>query len=275
MKISYSAILLICLICCSELATAQAIHFESSSGALAIPELVRTLWANKLRVSYEDAPTVVSGDLEEIVAPNGRKLLQVRDTPMKVAFNINSNAAPQANAQVLQKIFTDHGHESARGDLTVILDGDFMHVVPASSKGKSKQLEPFLPMLDTKVSVQSKQYFLQEYVMAVLSEVSKQRGIPIELATVPINVFNSTTLTEGASNESARAVLIRAFSLINGPRYAAGFNPLRLSWAMFYEPNAQMYFFNVSDVPAQDPPAPSGNQSQSGTQRKPGKGKPN
>lgn len=253
MKSNRWAVVLLFVIYFTVLASAQNISFESSSGAFALPELVRTLWANKWRVSFEDAPTTFAEDLEEIQTRTGVKILQVRGKPLKLTFNINENAAPRAKAQVLQNALTDHRRNSGLGEFTVVVDGDYMHVVPASFRGKSGKIEPFLPMLDTRITVQTKTYVLQEYVMAILHEVSRQRGVPIALGTVPLNLFNSATLTDGANNEPARIVLVRAFSLINGPRYADGIPPLRLTWRMAYGATGQMYFFNVSDVPAQAP----------------------
>lgn len=122
-----------------------------------------------------------------------------------------------------------------------------------SVKGADGKIQPFEPLLDTKISLVRGRYDLWTLVTTILSQVSQIRGIPITIGTVSANLF-TMGVTEESSNEAARDVLVRAFEEINGTRYAQHVDPVRLVWYMNYDPNGRMYFFNVHNVGPENPP---------------------
>ena len=219
------------------------------------------------RISYEDAPIFSQGDLKTGTAPNGVRWLVVRDVPAAVDVPIEANMTAVARGNALQSILDAHRHRGGRAGFTVIQNGDHMYVVGTSATGVDGKVLPFEPLLDTRISLTRGNYDLNTLVLTILAQVSQIRGIPIAMATVPMNLFLQSRVTEEASNEVARDILSRALEEINGARYAQNADPVRLAWRMVYNPNGGTYFFNVHNVAGEiqsvttqsaPPPVPQG-----------------
>lgn len=203
------------------------------------------------RISYEDAPIFFQDDVQPGNAPNGVPWLVVRDVSATVDVPIQAGMSADAKLKTLQGILDGHRLSGGRAGFTVTGSGDLVHVVGTSVRGQSGEMEPFEPLLDTRISFTRGNYDLGTLVQTVLNQVSQIRGIPIVLATVPTNLFIQSRVTEEASNEVARDVLIRAFGEINGTRFAQFdqfADPVHLTWYMVYNPNGGNYFFNVHNV---------------------------
>jgi hypothetical protein len=220
-----------------------------------IGEVCRALEAQfHWRISYEDAPVVDRDDLKNGTAPNGVPWLILRDVPASVDVPIETNMPAIARGKTLQSILDSHRQNGGRAGFTVTQNGDIIHVTATSVKGADGKIQPFEPLLDTKISIVRGRYDLWTLVMKILYQVSQVRGIPITIGTVSTNLFAQSVVTEESNNEAARDILVRAFEGINGARYAQNLDPVRLVWYMNYDPNGGMYFFNVHNVGPENPP---------------------
>lgn len=68
--------------------------------------------------------------------------------------------------------------------------------------------------------------------------VSESTGTEVLVGTVPLNLFVHANVREGASNETARTVLMRTLGAVGRP----------LSWQLFCQPGTHMCAFNVHIV---------------------------
>jgi hypothetical protein len=200
------------------------------------------------RISYEEAPVFAQEDVQTGTAPNGVPWLVLRDVPAVVDVPIESGMSADAKGKTLQSILDGHKRGGSRAGFTIGQNGDLIHVMATSVRGRDGKMEHFEPLLDTRISLPRDRYALETLVSMVLTQVSQVRGMSIALATVPTNLFAQSIVTEEANNEVARDVLVRAFEEINGARYARNLRPVRLTWYMNYEPNGGTYFFNVHNV---------------------------
>lgn len=224
-----------------------------------VGEVCRALEAQfHWRISFEDAPVFAQEDTQPGTAPNGVPWLVIQDVPAVVDVLIETGMTADAKGKTLQGILDGHRHSGGRAAFTVSENGDLIHVMATSVRSPNGRTEPFEPLLGTRISFVRGQYALETLVSMVLNQVSQIRGIPIALATVPMNLFAQSTLTEEANNEVARDVLVRSFEEINGARYAQHLPPARLTWYMNYDPNGGTYFFNVHNVEPEAQPSGPG-----------------
>ena len=159
----------------------------------------------------------------------------------------------EAKSKIMKTVLDTYNRSGNRAIFRVMQPGDLIHVVPVAVRGEDGTLQSFQPMLDTPVTITSGTYSLGALVDEIMAQISQKRGISIVRATVPINLFAQSTVTEEAFNEPARDVLVRAFEEINGPRLANHGSLLRLTWYLLYNPNGRHYFLNVHNVlPEQD-----------------------
>jgi hypothetical protein len=159
---------------------------------------------------------------------------------------------------IIKDVIDTYNRSGNRGQFREIHAEDIVHIVPTNIRAENGTTQAFTPMLDTPISIAFGRYALRSLVDEVLAQVSQKRGIQILTATVPLNVFAQAFVTEEARDEPARDVLLRAFDLINGPRFADGMPPLRLTWHLLYNPNGRHYFFNCWSV---DPDEEAGTKS--------------
>jgi hypothetical protein len=206
-------------------------------------------------ISYEEPPLLAEQDLAVEKAPTGLSFHVLHEAPFPLHLSIKRDASAAEKTRVMQSIIDAYAQANDQMSFTMLGDGDVMEVVPDSVKGIDGKREPFEAMLSTKIYVAPGEYNLLTFLSEVLAAVARKRGVSINMATIPFNLFRQSIITEQADNEPARDVLTRAFVRINGPRYAQHLSPVRLTWYMAYDPDGRSYFFNVEN--AAPPPTPS------------------
>ncbi len=204
-----------------------------------------------LRITYEDAPVIASGQLVDEQTSTGATRRSLRpasmslDIPAALAHSTDQAARREAFDGIVRTYNATAGNSVFKA---IHAGGGLIHVVPTAVRDSSGALQPFEPMLDTRVTIPSRSYSLGELVAEILAQVSSRRGIPIVQATVPVNLFAQARVTEEALDEPARDVLVRAFEEINGPRLAMHNSYLSLTWYLLYNADGGNYFFNVHAV---------------------------
>jgi hypothetical protein len=202
------------------------------------------------RVTYEDAPVLNPGELTTEAAPNGRSRLVMRARPVSFELPAMGNETVEAyRAKVMNTVIHAYAASGNRAAFQYTDDGEHIHVFPSAVAGVDGKVRTADSILSTKVNVPGGTYTVGELVSAILSQVATVAGTPIELATVPPNLFAFQKLTEEVNDKPAAEALDWIFEEINNPRYAAGFPPLRFRWVLTYVPDyGPIYFFNLSGV---------------------------
>ena len=86
----------------------------------------------------------------------------------------------------------------------------------------------------------------------ILQTLSRTVGVNVGIGTVPTNFLFQTTGAIGASNETARSVLLRAFDGLH--RNLSTNLPVRnVDWHLYYDPNSKDYTFNAHFVNVEKP----------------------
>ena len=197
------------------------------------------------RITYEEAPLENSADLVND-ATTGIHLI-ARPTAFQASLEEpQDRRSIEEKWKILDKLV---GEDSGpHGKMTVINNGDYSHIIPATLKNKAGRIVPFEPLLDTRVSFEPAQRSLLETVRLILSQVSRIRGVSIGLGTIPTNLFVQRQQLSDADNEPARDVLMRIFEDASGARQPKGGPPARVTWALLNDISYSGYFFNAHIV---------------------------
>jgi hypothetical protein len=202
------------------------------------------------RVSFEDGPVSGPDELTTYVQPNGRPRLIMRSRPVSFELPAMGNETVEAyRAKVMNTVIHAYAASGNRVTFSYTDDGEHIHVFPSAVAGVDGKVRTTGSILSTKVNVPPGTYTVGDLVSAILSQVATVAGTPIELATVPPNLFAFQKLTEEVNDKPAAEALDWIFEEINNPRYAAGVPPLRFRWVLTYVPDyGPIYFFNLSGV---------------------------
>ncbi len=146
---------------------------------------------------------------------------------------LSSGTPAQTEAAMAQVVraFQESGR-GGRGAFRVTHDATTVHVIPVGGS-----------VLDTPVTVTGAARPLVDVVTMLLAEVGQVTGEKIGLATLPINLFTQRRVAIEATQEPARAVLIRTLA-------ASG---RALSWRLFYDVTMGQYYLGIHFVPQPSP----------------------
>jgi hypothetical protein len=233
---------------------ADVLHITTRSAKPVYEILRRIQEAYHWRIAFEDGPFLADGSLVSSASPTGRLMLRRPIYP--VSFDLpplRSNSA-EAKRSVLASVFDACNRAGDIGQFRVFEDFGYINVVQTRIVGEDGSLGEFKPLLDTGVTLPRRSYSLYELVSSIVNQVSVARSVPIAMATIPTSLFINSSVTEEASGEPARKVLMRAFETINGPRLSHGVSRVRLVWDLLYDDTERGYFFNVDGVEAEIDP---------------------
>ena len=110
-------------------------------------------------------------------------------------------------------------------------------------------LQPVSSVFEKPTSFPFQSRTLLETLEIILAAVSTESGYKVSLGTAPLRLLAQTTVSLGATNESAQSVLLRL--LAN--------SPAALSYRLFYSPSQHYYLFNLHVVGGLEPPHPPSN----------------
>jgi hypothetical protein len=201
-------------------------------------------------VTYEEAPVLNPSELHSAVAPTGLPMRELNATPVLFDVPQIADNSITTKAAILTGVIHAYNARGNRGAFKLVQSGDYLHVVPTSVLAADGTVESFQPLLDTPVTFPVQQYHVLTVVNWVISQISQKRGVPVVLATYPVNLFAQAIVTEGANEVPARDVLARLSSEINqlpGWRDWYG-TPIRLKWDLLYFPTGQNFFLNVGSL---------------------------
>jgi hypothetical protein len=198
------------------------------------------------RITYEDAPLMNPDEVHQERSPSGLPWTKMNAVPVSLDIPpMGHEPLIDYRRRVMDLAIGAYAASGNRAAFASDVDGEYIHVTPSAVRGADGVLRPFQSILNTRVSIPRGRYSLGQVVSSVIAQVGNQVGTRIAMATVPNNIFAFAMITEEANNEPANEVLMRAFDEVNGPRYAAGVPPMRMSWDLMYMADGPPYFFNV------------------------------
>ena len=188
-------------------------------------------------VTYEDPPYASPDDFEDVTLSTRRTLydktkprtLVPRGGPF--AFR-HAMSAPPSSARdrqvVLETLLEQYRMTDYPGEFALTSTGDVLHVVPIGSKNPAGQRVPARSLLDLNISLPNGQRTAFDMLRAITEAVTRPGVAEVTVGTVPINLLMQVRVQDGATNESARGVLLR---LLEATRQ-------NLSWALLCDPGA-------------------------------------
>lgn len=218
-----------------------------------IPAQPRPLWQlavelekeYKWRVTYEEAPLEYASDLSN-GARSGTHLV-ARPTAFQGSFDDPQDpGSMEEKWKILVKLVRTYS--GPHGQMTVLNNGDYSHIVPTTIKKKDGSVVQFEPILSTRVSFAPAMRTLRETVQLIMSQVATARAVSIGLGTIPTNLFVQQSQLTYANDEQARDVLMRIFEDASGARQLTGGTPVRVTWALLHDVSDSAYAFNAHIV---------------------------
>jgi hypothetical protein len=198
-------------------------------------------------VTYEEAPLLYRGDAVDVTA---YRKVQDRTKPPLLAPRggpftfVTSYSAGQSPMELLEALLQQYHATGYPGVFRVLRTGDVFHVVLTMRKNAKGVLEAQQPLLDVPVTIADTERSAGGTIEAVLAEIRRTTGASVYPGTTPLNLLGETRVQLGATNESARGVLVKVLettSRVTAP-------PLKLSWKLMCSLSPSECFLNVDVV---------------------------
>ncbi|MGE5359640.1 MAG: hypothetical protein ACM3NQ_11530 [Bacteroidales bacterium] len=192
-------------------------------------------------ITYEDPPYVDRQEIADVTASVRKdrssqpKVLIPRGGPFAFTYSVSGRGEPD-ELPVLRGLLEAYASTGYAGVFALVQTGTAFHVVPAMSRNSSGVLETRQSMLDAKISLADEDRTVYGMLEAITGAVSLSTGIKLWTGTVPLNLFGQLHVRGGASNETARTVLLRTLAstgrkfswrLLRGPQ-PSGWNVLNV-----------------------------------------------
>ena len=191
-------------------------------------------------ITYEDPPYENTADLDDVTSrvaknpdPKKGKVL----VPRERGFNFNYPAASEGQAEaVLAAVIRDYNMAGNNDGFRLLRTGNVFHVVPSVSDSKIGLPTNRQSRLDVRVTIPEAERSVLATVELVLGQVRELTGVAVVLGRAPTNLLTQKKLRTGATNETARDVLLRALTSTGSD----------LTWRMPCDPGVtKMCFFDL------------------------------
>jgi len=178
--------------------------------------------------------------------PNGGGLLIPSEKHLEVTFEDPHGLGDDNDKERILNAIVQASSAEGTGYFKVLHEGNYWHIVPTSTRDESGRLQPYVSLLDTKVSLPQKDRSLGEAVHEVLKQIGSARGVTIGEGMIPTNMFISRRDDSEVHDEPARDVLDELFETA-GRSGAAPDSPtlFRVTWTINFDPGGNQFVFNA------------------------------
>ena len=183
-------------------------------------------------VNYEDPQYVSQADLSEGEGPGGSKL--PRGGRFSVEFPLG-----QEKEKSVQAVLDAYNRSENPGRFELRKISDALVVVGVEAHDAQGKLSPQKPVLDTPITLPTKQRSATDSLNLICRKIALQRGIPVNIGISPRNVMNHNNVGIGGTKVSARDLLIRTLAGTHRNLY----------WRLLFDPKSKGYFLNIHQVP--------------------------
>lgn len=212
-------------------------------------------------ITYEEPRYVHESDLadvtEEVRRDSGGnhegtrpRVLVPRAGRLHVSYLMRNKTSKLDDiAAVIRLLLEAHAEQRLPGAFRMERTGSLFHVVPIAVKGEDGSLVEAGSVLDAKIDFAKEERTGLETLEAICAAVRKVTGEDVTLGMAPLNLLIDRRVSVGASDETARAVLVRVL---------AGIKP-NMSWRLFYSPSSlKCHLLNLYVVPEKHESTPGG-----------------
>lgn len=166
-------------------------------------------------ITYEDPPYLYGADVEDVTLSVRRdfdltrRVLAPRGGRFTFEYPTSPDGRPPNAPALLEKLLDQYRLSGHPGMFRVITTGNVFHVVPSESRDADGIFVPHVSLLDAKISFADGQRTALSMLDAIVKAVSRQRAARVGVGTVPLNLLMQRRVDGGATDESARTVLLR------------------------------------------------------------------
>ncbi|MFY9741770.1 MAG: hypothetical protein WA252_01620 [Candidatus Sulfotelmatobacter sp.] len=211
--------------------TTEAVHITANSPRPLLQALDALRHKYGWVVSYEDPAYTSSLDVVEGRDGPSHLLL-----PAGGSFNVEFPSRSLLEDQTLRLIVGAYNQSSnpSRFELRRSSEGDF-YVVGTSARNRTKTTSPQHSLLDTPVTVASRDRTIADTINLLCHELEGQNHVPVSVGILPRALVAYTTVKIGASEVPAREILIRSLKAARRSLY----------WCLFFDPASKGYVLNI------------------------------
>ena len=183
------------------------------------------------RVTYEDVTYVHPDDFYDATSEirrDGRtspKIFAMRSGSIDIEYAPAGQSPVAQVGDILERVVAQSKAIGNAGEFRVEAVAGGHHVIPVAAKGRSGEIEPFIPLLDTRITLERREESGMNAFLRIVGAVAGTSGRALEPGLSPTNRFFQRSLTLGADHEPARDVLWRALNELGGD----------LSWKLLCE----------------------------------------
>ncbi|MGC4054905.1 MAG: hypothetical protein QM757_39185 [Paludibaculum sp.] len=205
-------------------------------------------------INFEDAPVSSPKFAMTVMDGRGKPMVVARPSRISVRAKQFALLDDDGRRKLLQSAIDQANNAGAPVRYGYSMVGDIVRIFPQEIlSDQDGTWRGFTPLLDTPVSIPQGRYRIGRVMQMVLAEVERRRGVQISIGTVSPNL-SAKEVVEGATEESARLILDRAFDSVNRPRLKEGFERLVFSSELNYWTDTETFFYNMDVVKRVYPP---------------------
>lgn len=174
------------------------------------------------RVTYEDVIYVHPDDVRDATSEirrDGRtspKIFAMRSGSIDIEYTPAGKSTVAQVGDILARVVAQSRAIGNAGEFRVERVDGGHHVIPVAVKGRSGQIEPFIPLLDTRITLDRREENGMNAFLRIIGAVAGTSGRALEPGLSPTNRFFQRKVTLGADHEPARDVLWRALNELGG-----------------------------------------------------------
>jgi hypothetical protein len=256
------------LLCCAaggdSLARAQmAVHINVNQPRpleVALDKLEKLMG---IPINYEDPRYQCAADLQDTTD-------QVQSAAQKAAHPTFRIIVPTAGALVFDSLMPavpqpvdalaavtqlvqQHQAKGNSGRFIVKTVGSVLTVEPGAARNAGCTWTTVSPLMETKIGFASQTRDATDTLTLILNSLTKQVGVKVGLARLPMLSFVKKTATIGANDEPANVVMVRLFEQLSSTPSSV------FSYHLFFDPATNSYMADIDvTVPVRAKPLPAG-----------------
>ena len=197
------------------------------------------------KIDYEDPQYVSSLDVIDVVGPESAALSSGGNAryPRGGNFEVDLTTAAADSSpdqkMALQTVLDAYNSSTNPGrfELRPNPDGssDFVGVAAHDEKG---QIAKQQPVLDVAITLPAEERSVADTVDLICQKVAEQSHTPVTVGVTPFGLFTKRKTKTGGTQESARALLIKALT----------FEGHNFYWYLLFDPNSKGYYLDIHSL---------------------------
>jgi hypothetical protein len=185
-------------------------------------------------ITYEDPPYVFAGDMQDVTAQvrkDGamhKKVFAPTGGQLHYTYERSAAASKDASASIIKGLLQQHHATGNAGVFRLEQTGSIFHVIPTTHRNAVGAPETTASLLDTTISIDTKDQTLVEALRALVTALNRATGNNVIVGMAPLNLLLRTEIKGREAKGPARTILLQILEETGQT----------LSWQLFCMPGA-------------------------------------